>query len=285
MPLAFVDARGSQLRRALISGALAVVLLFLTFPIYFMLITSVKTPAEAFRLPPTLLPGHPTLGAFVFMLKAWDYWQTLFNTVLVAGVSALGATVLGGMCAYGFSRLRFAGQPLLFAFMVGSLAVPGMVTIGPIFLVYRSLDLLDTRFGLILVFLAGGLPVAFLTLFSYLKSIPRDLDEAASMDGCGPFGTLLRIILPLAMPGAAVSFLLLFIAGWNEFLFAFTLTATPVSRLLTVRLFEIPVRADVNTIPYDLIAAGGVLILLPLLPLLITVQKQLVEGIVAGAVK
>ena len=106
-----------------------------------------------------------------------------------------------------------------------------------------------------------------------------------SADGCNRFAVLFRVIVPIAMPGISVSFLLLFIAGWNEFLFAFTLTVTPATRLLTVRLFEVPVRTDVNTVPYDLIATGGVLLLLPLVPLLMRVQKQLVEGILAGAVK
>jgi multiple sugar transport system permease protein len=181
--------------------------------------------------------------------------------------------------------MSFLGKPLMYSFMVGSMAVPSMVIVGPIFLAYRSLQLLDTRLGLVLVFLASGLPVAFLTLFSYFKAIPRELDDAAAIDGCNWFGILFRIIVPIAMPGVSVSFLLLFIAGWNEFLFAFTLTITPATRLLTVRLFEVPVRSDVNTIPYDLIATGGVLILLPLVPLLLRVQKQLVEGILAGAVK
>jgi multiple sugar transport system permease protein len=181
--------------------------------------------------------------------------------------------------------MTFVGKTVLYATIIGSIAVPGMVTLGPIFLAYKDLRLLDTHVGLILLFMAEGIPVAFLTLFSYFKAIPKELDEAASIDGSSLFDTFVRIIFPVALPGFAVTFLLLFIAGWNEFLFAFTLTITPETRLLTVRLFEVPIRADANTIPYDLIAAGGMLILLPLVPILIRVQKQLVEGILAGAVK
>jgi multiple sugar transport system permease protein len=129
------------------------------------------------------------------------------------------------------------------------------------------------------------LPVAFLTLFSYFKAIPRELDEAAAMDGASLFSVFFRIIVPIALPGFSVTFLLLFIAAWNEFLFAFTLTITPEVRLLTVRLFEVPARGDSNIVPYDLIAAGGMLILLPLVPLLLKVRNQLVEGILAGALK
>ncbi len=266
-------------------AGLAILLLFLAFPIYYMFITSFKSPGEAYRLPPTLFPLKPTLDAYPYVLQQWAYWRTLFNTVLVAGGSALLATIIGGISAYGFSRMEFQGKSLLYAVLIGTIAIPAMVTLGPIFITYKNLNMLDTHVGLILVFVAEGMPMAFLTLFSYFKAIPRQLDEAAYIDGAGFVGTFFRIIMPLAIPGFSVTFLLLFIGFWNEFLFAFTLTVTPEVRLLTVRLFEVPARENVNAVPYDLIAAGGVLILLPLVPLLLKVRDQLVEGILAGAIK
>jgi ABC-type glycerol-3-phosphate transport system permease component len=264
---------------------LIIFLLFLAFPIYYMVMTSLKTPSEAYRVPPTLWPKSPQFDAYPYMIQAWGYWRTLFNTVIVAGTSALVATVVGGLAAYGLTRLVFTGRTLLYSIFIATIAVPGMVTIGPIFLAYKDLKLIDTHIGLILVFCAETLPIALLTLFSYFKAIPRELDEAASIDGVGVVGTFFLIILPLALPGVSVTFLLIFIAVWNDFLFAFILTASPDVRLLTVRLFEVPSPSDINRIPYDLIAAGGVLILLPLVPILIRVQRQLVEGILAGAVK
>lgn len=266
-------------------AGLAILLLFLAFPIYYMFITSFKMPGEAYRLPPTLWPLNPTLDAYPYVIRQWSYWRSLLNTVFVAGTSALLSTIVGGLSAYGFSRMTFAGKSLLYALLIGTIAIPAMVTLGPIFITYKNLNLLDTHLGLILVFIAEGMPMAFLTLFSYFKAIPRDLDEAASIDGTGFIGTFFRIILPLALPGFSVTFLLLFIGFWNEFLFAFTLTVTPDVRMLTVRLFEVPARENVNAVPYDLIAAGGVLILLPLVPLLLKVRDQLVEGILAGALK
>jgi ABC-type glycerol-3-phosphate transport system permease component len=272
-------------KRTILYILLVIVLLFMAFPIYYMIITSLKTPGEAYRLPPTLWPQNPTVDSYPYVAQAWSYWRTLANTITVAGTAALAATLLGGICAYGFSRMAFPGKTVMYGTLVATIAVPGMVTVGPIFLAYKDIRLLDTHIGLILVFAAEFIPVAFLTLFSYFKAIPKELDEAAAMDGSNIFDTMFRIIFPVALPGFAVTFLLLFIAGWNDFLFAFTLTITPDTRLLTVRLFEIPVRADANTTPYDLIAAGGVLILLPLVPILLRVQRQLVEGILAGAVK
>ncbi|WP_192937236.1 carbohydrate ABC transporter permease [Sinorhizobium meliloti] len=271
--------------RTILYILLVIVLLFMTFPIYYMAITSLKTEFEALRMPPTLWPQNLTVESYPYVIQAWGYWRTLLNTVIVAGTAALAATVLGGISAYGFSRMEFAGKAILYGLLVATIAIPGMVTVGPIFLAYKDLRLLDTHVGLILVFAAEFVPFAFLTLFSYFKAIPKELDEAAAMDGSSLLDTMFRIIFPIALPGFAVTFLLLFIAGWNDFLLAFTLTITPDTRLLTVRLFEVPVREGVNRTPYDLIAAGGVLILLPLVPIVLRVQRQLVEGILAGAVK
>lgn len=272
-------------RQTILTLLLLVFLLFLAFPIYYMVITALKTPSEAYRVPPTLWPQNIQFNAFPYMLEAWGYWRTLFNTVVVAGVSAFISTVVGGLAAYAITRLSFKGRTLLYSLFVATIAIPGMVTVGPIFLAYKDLKLIDTHLGLVLVFVAETLPIALLTLFSYFKAIPKELDEAASIDGSSIVGTFFRIILPIALPGFSVTFLLIFIAVWNDFLFAFILTASPDVRLLTVRLFEVPSPGDINRIPYDLIAAGGVLILLPLVPILLRIQKQLVEGILAGAVK
>lgn len=272
-------------RRTILTLLLIIFLLFLAFPIYYMVITSLKTPSEAYRVPPTLWPRNPQFDAFPYMAQAWGYWRTLLNTVVIAGISAFASTIVGGLAAYGITRLVFPGRSLLYFIFVATIAIPGMVTVGPIFLAYRDLKLIDTHIGLVLVFCAETIPIALLTLFSYFKAIPKDLDEAASIDGSSTLGTFFRIILPIALPGFSVTFLLIFIAIWNDFLFAFILTASPDVRLLTVRLFEVPSPSDINRIPYDLIAAGGVMILLPLVPILLRVQKQLVEGILAGAVK
>ncbi len=275
----------NPVRQLVLTVLMMVLLVFLAFPVYYMVITSLKTPSEAYRIPPTLFPSSPTVDAYPYVIEAWNYWRTLFNTVLVAGLSALCATIVGGLSAYGITRLTFPGRTLLYSLLIATIAIPGMVTVGPIFLAYQQLKLIDTFWGLIILFTAEGTPVALLTLFSYFKSIPKELDEAAAIDGAKTLGTFFRIILPLAMPGFSVTFLLIFIAVWNDFLFAFILTASPDVRLMTVRLFEVPSRTDINLIPYDLIAAGGVLILLPLVPILLRVQRQLVEGIMAGALK
>ena len=265
---------------------LAVILLGLVFPVLFMAFTSMKSVNEVNLIPPTIFPRYPTLENYPFMARAWDFWLTLRNTVLLAGGSGLGATVLGAMAAYAFSRGTFRGRTLMYALLVASMAIPAMVTLGPIFIAYMQFNLLDTHIGLILVFTAGGMPLATLLQFAYFNAIPRELDDAAAIDGAGRFTTLFRIIMPIAMPGVFVSFLLLFIAGWNEFLFVFTLSTSPDTQVLTTKLYTIPPReADYQSSNLDLVATAGMYVLLPLVPLLMLTQRQLVEGITFGAVQ
>ena len=278
--------RRRRLRNALLYALLFFVLAGLVFPVLFMALTSLKTAAEVNRIPPTLWPKYPTLENYPFMARAWDFWLALRNSLILAGGSGLGATVLGAMAAYAFSRGTFRGRTLMYALLVASMALPAMVALGPIFIAYLRLRLLDTHIGLLLVFTAGGLPLATLLQFAYFNAIPRELDDAAAIDGAGRFTTLFRIIMPIAMPGVFVSFLLLFIVGWNDFLFVFTLSSSPDTQVLTTNLYTIPPReADYQSSNLDLVATAGMFVLLPLVPLLMLTQRQLVEGITFGAVQ
>ena len=275
-----------RLRNALLYTLLAIVLVGLVFPVLFMALTSFKSVGEVNRIPPTIIPRYPTLENYPYMARAWDFWLTLRNTVILAGGSGLAATLLGAMAAYAFSRGSFRGRTFMYSLLVASMAVPAMVTLGPIFIAYLQFNLLDTHIGLILVFTAGGMPLATLLQFAYFNAIPRELDDAAAIDGAGRFMTLFRIIMPIAMPGVFVSFLLLFIGGWNEFLFVYTLSTSPDTQVLTTKLYTIPPReADYNSSNLDLVATAGMFVLLPLAPLLMLTQRQLVEGITLGAVQ
>ena len=264
------------LARLLLYALLALVLVALLFPVLLMLLNSLKSGDEFARVPPTFLPRQPTLNIYAWVFSRMDYFTALRNTVIVAGLSALGATLLGGMAAWSFSRATFAGKALVYGLLVASIAVPAMVTLGPLFIAYSEIGLLDTLSGLVLVNLATGLPLSVLVLFSYYNAVPRELDDAAALDGCGWFSTLFRVILPVAMPGVVVTYLLLLIAGWNEFPFAFVLTVGPDTRVLSVRLLE---AAGRSALPGS---AGGVLMLLPLLWLLLRVQRRLAEAFSLG---
>ena len=267
---------------AAVYAMLVLLLVFLLFPIYWMVITSFKTMGEIQKLPQTYWPQKPSADSYAQLFEQWNFRQTLFNTIVVATSAALGATLLGAMAGFAFERFDFPGKGPLFGFLVVTMAVPGIVIVAPIWLAYRAIGLLDTKLGIILVDLAGALTFAVYYLYAFFKTIPKELDDAARIDGCSWLQALFHVILPLSAPGVAVTFMVTFIGAWNEFLFAMVLTVSESSRVLTVRMFEIPGQFDW---PYDVLGAAGVLVLLPVIIITLIAQRQIVEGLVAGSLK
>ncbi len=261
---------------------LALMLLFLLFPIYWMINTSFKEVGEVRSLPQTYWPRNLTLQNYVDLFQRWRFGSTFLNTAIIAGLSALGGTALGAMAAFGFNRFEFPGKALLFGFMIVSIALPGMVTIGPVFMAYKSLNLLDTKTGLILIDLSAALPFAIIFLYAFYQTIPRELDDAARIDGCTWIQTMWFIILPLSAPGVVITFIISFINGWNEFVFANVLTMSESTRVLTVRMMEIP---TIHGTPYNLMAVGGLLCLFPIAMIVVIGQRQIVEGLISGSLK
>ncbi len=261
---------------------LALMLLFLLFPIYWMINTSFKEVGEVRSLPQTYWPRNLTLQNYVDLFQRWRFGSTFVNTAIIAGLSALGGTALGAMAAFGFNRFEFPGKALLFGFMIVSIALPGMVTIGPVFMAYKSLNLLDTKTGLILIDLSAALPFAIIFLYAFYQTIPRELDDAARIDGCTWMQTMWFIILPLSAPGVVITFIISFINGWNEFVFANVLTMSESTRVLTVRMMEIP---TIHGTPYNLMAVGGMLCLFPIAMIVVVGQRQIVEGLISGSLK
>ena len=261
---------------------LALMLLMLLFPIYWMVNTSFKEVGEVRSLPQTYFPKNFTFQNYVEMFERWRFGSTFVNTAIIAGLSAAGGTALGAMAAFGFNRFEFPGKALFFGFMIVSIALPGMVTIGPVFMAYKDIGLLDTKTGLILIDLSAALPFAIIFLYAFYQSIPRELDDAARIDGCTWVQTLWFIILPLSAPGVVITYIISFIGGWNEFVFANVLTMSEATRVLTVRMMEIP---TIHGTPYNLMAVGGMLCLFPIAIIVVIGQRQIVEGLISGSLK
>ena len=263
--------------RAGLYALVGVSLGFLLFPIYWMFITSLKQPGEVYRLPQTYWPRRPTIQAYARLFQVHRFGGATLNTLLVASLSALGGTLLGAAAGFGFNRFHFPGRALLWAFMIVGMALPGMVTVGPVFMAYKDTGLLDTKTGLTLIDVAGGIPFALYYLYAFFQRIPRELDEAALIDGCSWPGVIWRITLPVSASGVAVTFIVLFINVWNEFLFANVLTIGERSRMLSVRILEIG--------GGNLGAAAGMLCLLPPILIVLAGQRQIAEAAVAGSLK
>jgi multiple sugar transport system permease protein len=274
--------RRSRTRRILeVELPVLLIVLFALGPYGWMILTSLKPQAELSTWPLTYWPREPTLQHYSDLIARTNFAGSLGNSLIIA----IGASLIGlGVsipAAYAFSRFRFRGrQGLLTGFLVINM-FPVVLLIIPLFLMMRRLGLIDTFLGVILGHSTFSIPFAIWMLTSYFNAIPKDLDEAAMIDGASRLQTIRLIILPLLMPGVVTAGIYIFITSWNEYLFAMMLSGQAV-RTVTVAL---QLFIGEFTIQWGLLTAGGTLIALPVTFLFLLVQRRLVGGLTAGAVK
>ena len=271
-------SRGARLLRA---TAIVLITLFCLFPFYWMVVTSLKTTAEALASPPTFWPHDPTLEHYRVALIDKGVAPSLLNSLIVAvGTTGL-ALLLGLPAAYAIARYDFRlKRDLWFWFISHRMLSPICVAL-PFFLIARTLGLIDTHLVLILLYLTFNLPVVIWICADQFRAVPIELDEAAVIDGLGRFGIFWRIAIPLAAPGIVVSAIFSFIFSWNELLFALILTragtrTAPVAATTFMSGYELP---------WGEIMATGTLIVLPVTVFALLVSRHLVRGLTMGAVK
>jgi multiple sugar transport system permease protein len=272
------------MRRGASAGRDALVLVALALyavPFFWQALTSLKPETELLRLPP-LLPAELTLAHYRVVLARSAIPRALLNSLGVAGLTTLLALALGLPAAYALARLPVPGRRVVLLAVVGSTAFPQIATVSPLYLLFRALGLRDTWTALVLAHTSFALPLTIWLLAGFIREIPRALEEAASVDGAGRLGMLRWVIGPLVAPGAACAALLAFLASWNEFLFAYTLTATDASRTVPVALALFP---GVFEVPWGDIAAASILASVPTVLIVVLLQRHLVRGLTAGAVK
>jgi ABC-type glycerol-3-phosphate transport system permease component len=262
---------------------LAVLLLLAAWatPYFWQLRTSFTPDAELLAIQGAL-PSAPTLIHYQAVLERSVMPQALGNSLAVALLTTLVALALGVPAAYGIARLPVPGKGLLLLAVIASTAFPQIATVSPLYLLLRALGLRDTWTALVLANTSFALPLLIWLLAGFIREIPIEMEEAAFLDGAGRVRTLRSVILPLIGPGVASAALLTFLAAWNEFLFAFTFTATEASRTVPVALALFP---GVFEVPWGDIAAASILASLPPVLIVIGLQRWLVRGLVAGALK
>jgi multiple sugar transport system permease protein len=271
-------ARGRRL--VLTELPIVAILGFALLPWMWMMLSSFRPDAELTQSPITLWPRTLTLAHHIELLQRTSFiWNLRDSLVVATGTVSLGL-MLSLPAAYAFSRYRFRGrQPLRVQFLVINM-FPVVMLILPLFVLMRQLGLLDTYYALIAGHATFTLPFASWMLTSYVDGIPVSLDEQAAVDGATPLQVLLRVILPVVMPGVVAVGAYMFIASWNEYLFALMLAGQHV-RTVTVAL---QLFIGENQIQWGLLMAGGTLVALPAVILFLFVQKQLVGGLTKGAV-
>ena len=256
--------------------------LFWIFPPLLTVMTAFKSDAEVLANP-FGWPAAPTLDAFRNAWKAMDYAGLFANSFLYAAVGSALAVVLALPAAYAFSWFRIPGRVLLFVMLLTTIMLPQQTVILPLFSLLRTLGLLDTRLGLILVHTAFGMPFLLLVLTGFVGGIPREIADAARIDGCSDFGIFRHIIIPLAMPAIAVGFTINFINVWKEYFFALILLSSQDAMPINVGILG--VTNDFYFTSLNVPSAAIVLAQLPLILLYIVANRWIRQGMFAGAVK
>jgi multiple sugar transport system permease protein len=257
--------------------------LFLTlFPLYWLVISSLKPDPELFRSVPTFIPEHPTLGAYQDLFAIRNVGQFLLNSLIVVSVSVTASLTIGSAAAYSLARFRSpANKTILFAILVTRM-IPGIVIVVPIFLMIRGLGLLNTYAGLALVYTALNLPFVIWMMRSFFDEIPVELEEAAMVDGDSRLSALWRIILPLAAPGLAATAFFAVISTYNEFVFALILTSTEDTMTVPVGTATLSFKTSVD---WGAMTAMAVIGTVPVIILAIVLQRHFVRGLTLGALK
>lgn len=261
---------------------LTVICVIWMYPFIWMITASFKTDDEFFRNKLSLIPEHPT---FDNIIRVWslDNFSTYFlNTVIITIFVVIIVLIITALSGYVFGRYDFMGKKLILIIFLSSISIPMVSTVIPVYSIIRSMGLIGTKTGVILAS-AGGAHVIFVLLFmSYFNQLPKELEEAAQIDGCGFFRIFFSVMFPLAKPIATTVIIMESVWTWNDFLRPLVLTLNnPKARTLAVGLYTFK---GENTVDWTGIAAGGTIAIVPILILYIVLQKYFVNG-VAGAVK
>jgi ABC-type glycerol-3-phosphate transport system permease component len=261
---------------------------WLIFPMLWVAYSSLKGDDAIFR-DAFALPSAAGLHTDNYA-RAWSgahFGDYFVNSVVVTGTSVALIVALGAMAAYALARFSHPAGRLVFGSIVAGLTIPAQLSVIPLFFELRSLGLLNSRAGLILVYTANGLPFAIFILAGFFRALPRSLYEAAVVDGCGEFSAFWRVLLPLARPGLVTVAIFQFIGVWKEYFYAFMLVSgdtAGTARTVPLGLANLSIAAEYRT-EYGMLFAGIVLVTLPILVVYLVLQRQIVRGIAAGALK
>ncbi|MBR1586226.1 MAG: carbohydrate ABC transporter permease [Clostridia bacterium] len=262
--------------------AIAVLFLFLLFPVYWMLATSLKTNVESYRIVPTLWPEHISFDGFLSLIRDGKFLVYYQNNLVVSALAAALICVISIMAGYALSRFHFRWNVILLATFSFSQMMPVISRLISLYSILRRLGMTDTHLGLVLAVSATQVPFSVSLMASFFDGIPRDLEEAAWVDGCGRMKTLLRIIMPLVVPGILAVGIYSFLMTWDDYLHAITLVRSPELWTLSQGL-KLTYLGEVSD--WQLINSASILGALPMIFIFFFFQKYMVKGLVAGAVK
>lgn len=272
----------------LLNGITWMIVLLTLFPIIWMIVSSFKTNDEILRGDTSFFLEHPKLNNYIDLWKTIDFFQYFKNSFIICGLTMVFATIFATFAGYALARFRFRGSDTFSLSIISTQMIPGLMFLIPIYLLYLKINewtgipMLNTFWGMIIIYTAFYTPMSIWIMRSFFVSIPKELEEAAIIDGCSPFTAFIRIVLPLSLPGIIATGTFVFLTAWDELLFAWVLTTT----------------ADVQTIPvgirlyvgqynnrFDLLMAAATVTTVPVMIAFFATQKYFIKGMTAGSVK
>ncbi len=268
--------------RIRVYGLLAVYVLVVSFPFYYMVLTSLRAQKDVYNKEAMLIPVNLILDNYGIVLGSTNLPIWLTNSVIVGVVSSAIALVIGTFAAYSLARLRFFGSSALARSVLFMYLIPSSLLFIPLFLIINSIGLRNSLWALIVTYLTFNVPFCTWMLLGYFRTIPIELEDAARIDGCSRMGVLGRIILPLSAPGLVTAFIFSFTNSWNEFLYAAVMTNRSDLRTIPVGLYSFQI-ADI--LLWGQLMAAAIIATAPVLILYMLVQRFVVQGLTAGSVK
>jgi multiple sugar transport system permease protein len=270
------------IEKTLIFSVIAVYLFITLAPLLWVLSTSFKPNQEAISFPPKLLPDAPTLDNYLFVLTDPKLVTSLFNSLLVSIGSTGLSVAVSALGAYAFARFEFKGKNLLMSTILGLFMIPVVINIIPLYIMLANVGLLNSLLALVLTFQILIIPLNIFLLKNYFETIPKELEEAALIDGCSKLRALWHIIVPMSMPGFLIAAILSFRFSWNEFVLPIVLSNKPDVMVFQVALYQF---ISLYRIDWGYLTAGINIALIPVVVLMLISQKRMIRGLTLGAVR
>lgn len=261
-----------------------IILLYTLFPFYWAVVSSLKTNNEIILPNPTFWPNEPTLENYRKVFSDSTFMRALANSAMVSTAVVILSIVFGTLTAYAMARLNFRGRTFFLYTILSMTMFPGIAIIGSLFQMMRRFNAYDTLWGLVVVYLSFALPFTVWVLANFFRAMPPDLEQAALVDGATQMVALRQVLIPLAIPGMVTTGLLAFIEAWSEFLYARTFTISTKAKTVQIAISEFTGNQQYE-VPFGTRMAAAVVVTIPLLIGVMLVQKRIISGMTAGAVK
>lgn len=259
-----------------------VIVLFAVFPFYYAILTAFETGSALFEV--NYLPESFSFANYLSVFEGQPFGRNIFNSIFVSVLVVALSLLMGVTASYALARVKFAGRGLLLVTILSVSMFPQVAVLSGMFELIRAVGLYNSMFGLAISYMMLTLPFTVWILTAFMRELPRELEEAAVMDGAGPWTVITRVFLPVMWPAMVTTGLLAFIMAWNEFLFALTFTLTNEQRTVPVAIALIS-GASQFEMPWGNIMAASVIVTVPLIILVLIFQRRIVSGLTAGAVK